>query len=79
MGQRITDFIIEKVDKVGEIEEENQIKEIVEAARDRFKTKCDYFFAGGFVGPGYDIDCYIIAFLDDEGEIQGVPANIERY
>lgn len=51
MDQKITYFTIEKVDKVGEIEGENQIKEIAESVRDRFKTKCDYFFCWWFCGP----------------------------
>lgn len=79
MKRNIKEFIIEKINKLGEIKEEYQIQEIVESVRNIFKTKCEYFYAGGFDSPGYDIDCYTIAFLDDKGDIQGVSVNIERY
>lgn len=34
---------------------------------------------GGFESPGYDIDCYALAFIDEDGKLQLVSWEKERY
>lgn len=41
----------------------------VDAVRKSFGIQCDYAYCGGFDSPGYDIECYAIAFVTDEGEL----------
>lgn len=78
MVEEIKSFIINKFDEM-EPEEGGELQEIVDAVKEKFKTECKYFHAGGFDSPGYDIDCYVIAFLDESGKIQGVSVDIESY
>lgn len=73
----IGDFIMEKIDALGEIDSSEQIQEIVESVQERFEVQCDYFHAGGFDSPGYDVECYVIAYLDGNGKLQGRSVEIE--
>lgn len=71
----ITDFINKKI-AVTDIEQEEDIMQIVQSVHNNFDTDCKYFYAGGFDSPGYDIDCYVIAYLE-EGIIKGVAVQVE--
>ena len=63
-----------------ELEDKERLMEIAEAVRKKYgkETKCTYFYAGGFDSPGYEIDCYVITYLEDD-VIQGYPVQIECY
>lgn len=73
----IGDFLTEKMDAMGDIETEEQIHELAESVKEQFQVQCDYFHAGGFDSPGYDIACYVIAFIDENGKLQGRSVEIE--
>lgn len=45
----------------------------------KFNTQCDYTHCGGFDSPGYDIDCYAIAFIDENGKLDIMSFKKERY
>lgn len=75
----IRNYILEKINEVGEFEEYKEIDEIVESVREKFNVQCECYSAGGFESPGYDIDCFIIAFIDENGKLQGIDVQIERY
>lgn len=77
--QTIAEYILAQVDALDKIEEEEQISAIAEAVTKKFQVQCDYFHAGGFDSPGYDVECYVIAFLDEQGKLQGQSVEIERY
>lgn len=72
----IKDFLREKID-AEDIEAEEQIQEIVESVKEQFQVQCKYFNAGGFDSPGYDVTCYVIAFIDENGILQGRSIEIE--
>jgi hypothetical protein len=78
-GSMIGDYINNRINEFGEIEEESQIREVVEGVKKQFNTKCDFFYAGGFDSPGYVIDCYLITYIDKDGEIKGKAVSIECY
>ncbi|MNV49964.1 hypothetical protein D3C71_1419410 [compost metagenome] len=41
----------------------------VDVVRNFFNIQCDYAYCGGFDSTGYDIYCYAIAFVTEEGEL----------
>ena len=48
---------------------EEAVRQAVEAVRENFKITCNYAYCGGFDSTGYDIDCYAIAFITDDGTL----------
>lgn len=76
---KITEYLEDQLSEFREISEEEEISFIVKRVNNSFKeAQCKYFYAGGFDSPGYDIECYIIAYLE-EGIIKGRDIQIERY
>ncbi|MEK4360858.1 hypothetical protein NYE48_28015 [Paenibacillus sp. FSL M7-1455] len=45
------------------------VKYAVETIESNFGIQCDSIYCGGFDSTGYDIACYAIAFVTDEGEL----------
>ncbi|MDR9852938.1 hypothetical protein RJP21_04905 [Paenibacillus sp. VCA1] len=41
----------------------------VETVKSTLGVQCDSTYCGGFDSPGYDIHCYAIAFVTNEGEL----------
>ena len=72
-------FIQEKIEAVERFTDEEQIRKIVKEVRANFSAQCKYFYAGGFDSPGYDIDCYVIAYIDTDGTLGGEDIQIETY
>lgn len=68
---------------VAESEPENGGDEIVSYAvgevRDYLGIQCSYLCCGGFDSPGYRINCYVIAFVTDEGELELYDYQYEIY
>lgn len=79
MGDTIKTFILNKLDELKEVRESDQIVDIVTMVKETFNTQCKHFYAGAFDSPGYDMECYVIAFIDEQGELQGIDVMIERY
>lgn len=74
----IEEFIKELLGEV-ELTEEDQIMRLADTVRKEFPdSKCTYFYAGGYNSPGYDIDCYVVTYLEYEC-IQGYSLEIESY
>jgi hypothetical protein len=75
----INDFINERVEAIDETElESSDLHAIAKEVIETYKTQCKVFHAGSFESPGYDIDGYVIAYIDELGELQGVSIDIER-
>lgn len=77
MENVIRSFINDRLEEIGELEESEQIAGIVEEVKEKFQTQCKYIHAGGYDSPGYDMDAYVIVFIDETEEIQGVDVTIE--
>jgi hypothetical protein len=65
----IKDYINEIIENHEQNEDELNLHQLCEDVRYKFKTKCTFDYVGGYESPGYDIDCYAIAFIDENGEI----------
>ncbi|PLS19396.1 hypothetical protein CVD28_02990 [Bacillus sp. M6-12] len=75
----IVEFINEKIEAIDETElESSDLKAIANEVIDTYKTQCKVFHAGSFDNPGYSIDGYIISYIDELGELQGISVDIER-
>lgn len=59
--------------------DEKQVSEITSRIKDKYKVKCDYFWAGDYDSPGYDCEYYVIVFINEEGELDGVDCQCESY
>ena len=76
---KIEDYINEAIEYQEENADEVSLSKICEEVKNKFNTKCTHQYIGGFDSPGYDIDCYAIAFIDEDGNVEIVPYNKERY
>lgn len=76
----IKDFVINKLDEYKEEEmSEEVIGEVVDEVVKTYGVKCDYFYAGDFDSPGYDCYYYVIVFLNEYGNLEGVDVQVESY
>jgi hypothetical protein len=77
---KIKSMILQRIDAV---DQENMSEEIIgdisEDVSNAFEVKCDYFHAGSFDSVGYDCDYYVIVFINEEGELDGVDVQVESY
>ncbi|OMC96237.1 hypothetical protein MKX34_24030 [Paenibacillus sp. FSL R5-0636] len=48
---------------------EEALRYAVESIKQHFDIPCMYEYCGGFDSPGYDIDCYAIAYVTKAGEL----------
>lgn len=55
------------------------LDEICGNVRDKFKVQCTHSYIGGFDSPGYDLNCYAIAFINEEGTLEIYELNHEMY
>lgn len=55
------------------------VRHAVDAVREAFKITCNYAYCGGFDSPGYDIDCYAIAFVTGDGTLGIYDYQYETY
>lgn len=69
---KIWDYITERID----LDEDNGYM-VSEEVKEKFNTQCVYSHCGGFDSPGYDIDCYAIAFINEDGELELYDYTIE--
>lgn len=78
--QTIKDFVLERVNKVEGIDMTEEIMgEITDQVKSTYGVKCNYFHAGSFDSVGYDCDYYVIVFENENGELEGVDAQVESY
>lgn len=77
---KIKDYVISRLN---EIDQEDMSEEVIgDIAEDTGKTfgvKCDYFYAGDFDSPGYDCYYYVIVFVNENGDLEGVDCQVESY
>lgn len=66
---KIEEYINEIIENHEQNEDELDLHRLCEDVKNKFKTKCTHEYIGGYDSPGYDIDCYAIAFIDENGEI----------
>lgn len=77
---KIKDMILQRLDAVEQEDmSEEVIGDIAEDVGNAFGIKCDYFHAGSFDSTGYDCDYYVIVFINEEGELDAVDAQVESY
>ena len=58
----------------GEIEFDEELDKVM---KEIGITQWDFTGCGGFNSPGYDIDCYCLAYVDLEGRLQTIPVAFE--
>lgn len=71
---KIRDYVEKRLTK-----SENDGYKIAEEIKAKFNTQCLYANCGGFDSPGYDIDCFAIAFINEDGVLELVDYSIESY
>lgn len=79
MADDIRRYINEAIDRYEDDNEKADLDAICHEVREKFGVKCDYTYTGGFDSPGYDIDCYAIAFIGLDGELYLMDYSYERY
>lgn len=70
---------IEKVENDSDLGGGEIVAYAVDAVKATFGIQCDYAYCGGFDSPGYDIDCYAIAFVTTDGELGLYDYQYETY
>ncbi|WP_145412449.1 hypothetical protein [Paenibacillus xylanexedens] len=65
---KITEALREALDDPDNGAEE-ALKHAVDVVKQAFDIPCTYGYCGGFDSPGYDIDCYAIAYVTKAGEL----------
>ncbi|WP_336761310.1 hypothetical protein [Paenibacillus sp. USHLN196] len=79
MEERIEDYIVGKIEEYKNNNKVAYLEAICDDVKSNYSTDCKYEYIGGFESPGYDIDCYAISFIDEDGEIVIVPYTNESY
>lgn len=78
----IKDFVISKINHIYDQDDEMSeeiIGDIVHNVISEYGVKCNYFNAGDFTSTGYDCYYYVIAFIDENGNLEGVDVQVESY
>ncbi len=70
---------MEELIEKGEEGYSDNLSLVVDEVKEKFNTQCTYSYCGGFDSPGYDVDCYAIAFIDSEGKLDMITYQDERY
>ena len=55
------------------------IETIAEDVRTKFNIQCDTLNCGGFDSPGYEINCYAIAWINEDGKLEMQDFQEEAY
>jgi hypothetical protein len=76
---KIEDFVNNLIVAYEQKNEEVDLNKICDSVEKEYSTRCTNEYIGGFDSPGYSIDCYAIAFVDEEEEIIIVPYTSECY
>lgn len=58
----------------GELEFDTEIDKVM---KEIGITQWDFTNCGGFNSPGYDIDCYCLAYIDMDNRLQTIPVAFE--
>lgn len=61
------------------VQGEEGIGDIVDNVKKIYGVKCDYFYAGDYDSPGYDCYYYLISFINEDGDLDGVDCQVESY
>lgn len=77
MKNRIELYILEKLKGIS-VKSKSELNQIARDVKKKFNTECKCLNADGFVSLGYELECFVIAYLDECGKIQGVPVKIEK-
>lgn len=64
-------YVNKELENLGRYFEENELQDIVDSVKDKFDSECDYFLGGGFDSPGYEMQGYVLVFLNEEGTLVG--------
>jgi len=71
---KINDFISIRMDELVDNQECSPVGEyievIAEEVRIKFNIQCDTCHCGGFDSPGYEINCYAIAWINEYGKLE---------
>lgn len=46
------------------------VETVAEEVRDKFNIQCDTCYCGGFDSPGYEINCYAMAWINEDGKLE---------
>lgn len=79
---KVSEFISSRMDELISTDEgsyDDYLSQVSEEVVERFKTQCTYCYCGGFDSPGYDVDCYAIAFIDIDGKLNIMAYEEEKY
>lgn len=66
----IDDFIHTEIFRLEEDDADyipEHLEDIAKGVERTFNTSCVCEYIGGFDSPGYDIDCYAFAYVDEDG------------
>jgi hypothetical protein len=71
---KVSDYINNRMDElIGEEEcypAGEYIETVAEEVRNKFNVQCDTCECGGFDSPGYEITCYAMAWINENGELE---------
>jgi hypothetical protein len=80
---KVSEYINQRMDELVGDEEcapiEDYCCKIVDEVKEKFKTQIKMHDCGGFNSPGYDIECYAVAFIDENGELNIMDFQSESY
>lgn len=57
----------------------NNLYLVCDEVKEKFNVQCQVCSCGGFDSPGYDIDCYAIAWISEDGNLGMMDYQEERY
>lgn len=80
---KIGDYINDRIEELSKDQECPPVGEyieiIAEEVRNKFNVQCNTCECGGFDSPGYDIDCYAMAWINKDGSLEMLDFQEERY
>lgn len=69
---------LKKADAIEEFNSEDELFDMFKTSEE-YEVEYDIFLAGSFDSPGYDADYYVLAYIDENGKIQGSGFAVESY